>query len=77
MSAILFFGAQVLSVVAAGAVLFEYRRICRNRTMLFERLGSAATGRRAQIALASLYILSTVLLITAATYVFLLQSTPA
>ena len=77
MSAAFFIGIQLLSIVMAGAILVEYRRVYRKRLLIFQRLGSLATGRRTQLFLLALYLLTTLLVLLVSSFVFFWQSLPS
>jgi hypothetical protein len=69
-----FFGIQCVSLALAAAILFEYLRLSKRRTQLFERLGDAKTPRRRymQYFLIVLYLATTLLIAGVSSYVFFL-----
>ena len=74
MSTVVFVGIQILSVALAAAILSEYWRVCRKRVVIFQRLGSSATGKHTQFLLIALYAVTTLLIILASSVIFIRQS---
>ena len=63
MSVLLFVVIQAMSLIVFLVVLLEYRRVLRNRALLFARLSAPTPSRVLPLALAGLYTLSYLLIL--------------